>query len=96
MSKLFAIHTDASNTELGPVISQDNTPIVSHGCKKICKPDHLTCITEYLLWQKNYDGMWQMCHAHHEEQDPERSFFMVEAFWRSIWPTQCLLAAGLG
>ena len=36
-----------------------------------------------------------MCHAHYEEQDPDRHFFMVEAFRRSVWPTHHLLANGL-
>ena len=35
-----------------------------------------------------------MCHAHYEEQDPERSFFMVEAFRRSIWTSRRLIATG--
>ena len=28
--------------------------------------------------------MSKMCHAHYEEKDPERSFFMVEAFRRNV------------
>ena len=39
--------------------------------------------------------MSEMCHAHYEEQDPERSFFIVEAFRRSVWPTRRLLATYL-
>ena len=34
----------------------------------------------------------KMYHVYYEEQDPKGSFFMVEAFWRSIWPTHHLLA----
>ena len=35
-----------------------------------------------------------MCHTHYEEQDPERCFFMVKAFGKSVWPTCRLLATG--
>ena len=37
----------------------------------------------------------KMRHAHYEEQDPKRSFFLVEASRRSVWPTSCVLATGL-
>ena len=36
-----------------------------------------------------------MCHVHYEEQNPERSFFIVEAFRGSVWSTCCLLATAL-
>ena len=35
-----------------------------------------------------------MLWIYYEEQDPERSFFMIEAFKRSVWRTCCLLLTG--
>ena len=35
-----------------------------------------------------------MCHAHHEEQDTERSLLIVEAFRRCVWLMRRLLATG--
>ena len=37
----------------------------------------------------------QMCHAYYDEQDLEKSLFMVKAFSRSVWSTRRLVATGL-
>ena len=57
------------------------TNYLSHGCNQ-----H--------MYLKIKLSTCKMCYGHYEEQDPGRSFFMVEAFRRIVRPTRCLLVTG--